>query len=117
MDERRKEWRRHLYYYSRVFDEQTHELAGRLVDITTGGMMVISEKPAQKDAVYKFKVVLPEPIEGQKSLELEAKSKWSRQTTYQDLYDNGFQIVNISLKNIDTLNRLVSQVGFNIHQH
>ena len=114
MEERRKERRRHLYYYSRVFDEQTHEMAGRLVDITKSGLMLISEKPAQKDTVYKFKVVLPEPIDGQRALEIVAKSKWSRQTSYQDLYDNGFQITDISNQAVNTLNRLVNRAGANL---
>lgn len=42
MEERRKLQRRHIMFYSRVFDRKTGGLLGYLGNITPGGAMVIS---------------------------------------------------------------------------
>ena len=114
MEERRKLPRRHLYYYSRVFDEDTREMAGRLVDITSEGMMMISEGPIKKDALFKFKLVLPRAIDGKKSLVIEAQNKWSKQTSTRNLYDNGFKLVNITTNSAAMIERLIKSTGINI---
>jgi hypothetical protein len=112
MDDRRKLPRRHLYFYSRVFDEDTREMVGRLVDINTQGMMLISEQPIDGQSQFKFKLVLPKAIEGKKELHLEAESKWSRQALNQDLYDNGFRLVNVSSRDAEMIGRLINNAGF-----
>ncbi len=111
MEERRKLPRRHLYYYSRVFDEDTREMAGRLVDITHEGMMMVSEKPISSDNEYKFKLILPEAIEGKRNLVIEAKSKWSKQASIENQYDNGFAFVNINDKSARIIDRLIKHAS------
>jgi hypothetical protein len=43
MPEKRKLKRRQLIYYLRVLDRDSGALVGRLVDITTEGVMLLSE--------------------------------------------------------------------------
>ena len=112
MEERRRLRRRHLYYYSRVFDEDTQQMTGRLVDLTTEGMMLISEKPIDTEATFKFRLVLPKSIEGKKTLTIEAKSKWSRQAANPDLYDNGFQPLNVTPGDERTIRHLIQTSTF-----
>ena len=50
--------RRHLIYYLKVLDRDTEELLGFLVDITTKGFMVMSEKPIERDKVFHLKILL-----------------------------------------------------------
>jgi c-di-GMP-binding flagellar brake protein YcgR len=113
MDERRVLKRRHLYYYSRVFDEATQQMAGRLVDITTEGIMLVSEKPVSANTRFKFKMLLPKSIEGQKTLNLEAESRWSRQAVNPDLYDNGFQLLSVKPGDEKIIEKLIRTSSFN----
>ncbi len=111
MEERRKLLRRHLYYYSRVYDESTHEMAGRLVDITREGMMMVSENPVKSETQFTFKLILPKPIEGKKYLVVEARSKWSKKAGVEDRYDNGFKLININAKAAEMIDRMVCRAG------
>jgi len=112
MEDRRTLRRRHLYYYSRVFDEGTQQMAGRLVDLTTEGMMVISEKPIDSETTYTFRLFLPKSIEGKKTLTIEAKGKWSKQAVNPDLYDNGFKLLNVTADNERTIRQLIQTSSF-----
>jgi hypothetical protein len=112
MEERRSFRRRHHFYYSRVFDESTKKMAGRLVDLTTEGMKIISEEPIESKKTFKFKLVLPKSIEGKKTLTIEAKSRWSKQASNPDLYDSGFELVNITAKKDRTIRQLIQTSCF-----
>jgi len=113
MVEKRALKRRHLYYYSRVFDEATQQMAGRLVDLTTEGIMLVSEKPIDANTKFKFKLFLPKSIEGHKTLSVEAESRWSKQAVNPDLYDNGFQLLNVKPDDEKIIERLIRTSSFN----
>jgi len=113
MEDRRALRRRHLYYYSRVFDETTQQMAGRLVDLTTEGIMVVSEKPVNTNTKFKFKMLLPKSIDGHKTLNVEAESRWSKRATNPDLYDNGFQLLNVKPDDEMIIHKLIQTSTFN----
>ena len=56
MHEKRKIKRVHLIYYLRLFDKQTNNQVGHLVDITTEGIMMISEEPIEIGKDFSFKM-------------------------------------------------------------
>ena len=109
VEERRKLQRRHLYFYSRVFDEETHKLAGRLVDISREGMMLVSDRSMKPNSSFRFKLVLPNSVAGKKTLILEAHSRWSQKTSDRALFDNGFELVNVSDQNARVIDRMVEK--------
>jgi len=112
MTEKRQFTRRHTFYYSRIFDEDTHELKGRLVDITTNGMKLISDEPIETDRTFQLRMVLPVGIEGKKSISFGAKSKWCKKASNPDLYDSGFQLVSISPANVEVIEHLIQESTF-----
>ncbi len=112
MLEKRKIKRKHLIYYLRVFDANTDQVIGHLVDITTGGFMLMSEKPIEKDTVYKLKIDLPEEIFGNKQITFEAKSARCEKDINPDFYNIGFLFININPNYFLTISQLVDQFGF-----
>jgi len=105
--ERRKLQRRQLIYYLRVFDRDTGELLGHLVDITTEGVMLISEAPLQTGKVFHLKMRLPEQMSGSKEIAFDAVSKWSKKDINPDFYDTGFQFVDIRAENKEFIEDLI----------
>ena len=59
MVEKRQLKRRHLIYYLRVFDRTTDQLIGYLVDITTGGLKLMSEEPLDINKTLQLRMELP----------------------------------------------------------
>ena len=112
MEERRKLRRRHLIYYLRVFDRNTDELVGHLVDVTTEGVMLMSEDPFGLGPVYQLRMVLPEAIEGSTQVHFDAKCIWCREGIAPGFYDSGFDLLAISREHKQEIERLIVEYGF-----
>ena len=106
--EKRKLKRRQLIYYLKVLDRETENLVGRLADITTEGIMLLSNTPLETNKEFKLKLVLPSEISGDHYIELDAKSLWSKKDLNPDIYGTGFSFVEIASKDIDTIQALVA---------
>lgn len=100
MDERRRHKRRHSIFYIKVYDEATGKMAGRLVDITSGGMMLVSEKPIEVGTVSKFKMPLPEKIHDIGEILLDARSVWTGPDVNVNFFDTGFEFIEPSFEEI-----------------
>ncbi len=103
MDERRKHKRRHSIFYIKVYDKETGKIAGRLVDITTGGMMLVSEKPIKIGTVSEFKMPLPGKIGDIGEISLNARSVWNGPDVNDDFFDTGFQFIDPSYETINLI--------------
>lgn len=112
MAELRKHDRKYLIYYLRVFDRNTEELLGNLVDITTEGLMLISENPIELAKTFELKMDLPEEIRGSRQIFFNAQSKWCKNDVNPDFYDTGFQLSNISTNDIGIIESLIQDFYF-----
>ena len=113
MVDRRKIKRRHLIYYLRIFDRDSGELLGHLVDISTGGMMIISEQPLETRKRFRLRMVFPEKLLGKENFDFEARSLWCKPDLNPSFYDIGFSIENLSPEVIQTIEQLITEYGFN----
>jgi hypothetical protein len=110
--ENRRLKRKHLIYYLRIFYAQNRELVGHLVDITTEGIMVISEEPIEKDTIYEFVMDLPEEIAGKKEMHFKAKCVWANNAANPDFYDSGYILEDATEENQLIIKTLVQIFGF-----
>ena len=104
--------RRHLIYYLRVFNHLTGDLIGNLVDISTKGIMVVSDKSIESNARYRLRMVLPDTVEGSKEVDFDAESRWCRKDANQDFFDTGFELLDPSMEFLDAVDRLVEDCLF-----
>ncbi|MBU0731087.1 MAG: PilZ domain-containing protein [Proteobacteria bacterium] len=106
--------RRHLIFYLEVYDENTNELLGHVVDLTTRGIKLVSKLPIPVGSVHKLRMELPEGYFEEKTLHFEAKCLWSTNDVNPDFFDAGFELT----KGLDRMTRdillgLIDQLGFN----
>jgi hypothetical protein len=111
-DNIRKVARRHLIYYLRVFDTDTGELLGNLVDISTRGVMLVSDRAIETDKSFKLRMVLPETIEGSREVVFNAISRWCGNDTNRDFYDTGFELVDPDSEFLEAVDKLVDDCLF-----
>ena len=109
MEEKRKVERRHLFYYLAVIDTKTGNLIGHTVDISQGGIMLISQEPIKTNATYQLRMFLPEKIEGSRNLEFPAESKWCKKDVNPDFYNTGFQFMGVAPDGIQVIERLIDK--------
>jgi len=106
-----KRW--HLIFYLRVFDNNTGELLGHLADLTTEGVMLVSDQdiPVGKD--YVLKMEYPErDNRKQGSIILNAHSLWSNPDINSQFYDNGFKLIDPSAESVTILRELIDELAF-----
>jgi hypothetical protein len=107
VQERRKLKRRHIMYYSRLFDRRTGAPLGYLGDLTPEGIMVISEHPIGVEQEFSLRMDLPEDIYDQPVLNFDAQSRWCQPDIDPRFYNTGFALTKISPADLAIISRIV----------
>ena len=102
----------HLIYYLRIFDSNSGNNLGHLVDITTQGIMMISEKPSQAGQDFSMRMQLPGVITGREEIEFSAHCLWCKKDINPDFYVSGFKINTITPQEAKTITALINGYGF-----
>lgn len=111
MDARRHE-RIRLIYHLRVFNAETHELLGYLVDITTSGMMLVGESPLTVGQSIRVQMELPRNVMDGGQVSFTGVVKWSRAEGSGSFYSVGLELQRVSCDAV----RLVRQLTDRFHQ-
>jgi hypothetical protein len=112
MFSKRKVKRIHLVYYLLVFDRKTDRLVGHVVDITTGGMKLMSKEPIKPDTVYDFRMALPDDLGTSREIAFQAKSVWSKNNLYSDFFGTGFTFEKIADEDVAIIGDLIDKFGY-----
>ena len=105
--------RRHLVYYLEVYNADTNDLLGNLVDITTRGCKVVSRNPIPRGQTMMLRLSLPEGFFYEDELVFEARSVWSANDINPDFFDTGFEVPYLGLEPRKAIRRLIERLGFN----
>lgn len=92
----RKVERRHLVFYLRVFDGMGSKVIGHIVDISSQGLMLISDNPVPVNENYRLRMRLPAEIVDKDEIVIAATSRWCKPDDNPDFYITGFQIYDLT---------------------
>ena len=112
IDERNQE-RWQIINYLRIFNAQTGEMLGHVMNVTTEGIMLISEKPLTVDKEFHLKMAVPLDQEEEcetASIELEARSIWNKTDDDPHFHKTGLQFVRCSQDAINALSALIEKL-------
>lgn len=113
MTKNRVQKRSHLLYYLRVYDREDNRLLGHLVDITTEGLMLLSEAPLETGRSYSLRMEWPMESGEKGEILLEAESLWSRNDVNNDFYDTGFRLIASAPEQTRQIKRIILELGLN----
>lgn len=112
MEERRKLERMYLAFFSRVFDRRDGRMLGYLSDLTTGGALMIAEKPQELRKELHLRMDLPTEFP-QRTLDINAKVIWCQPDEHSEgLYRIGLHFQHVSPEEISLLAQLLAKYGF-----
>ena len=112
MEERRKLERKHLMFYSRVFDRKTGKFIGYLGDITVEGALIISDEPVEMKIRFSFRMDLPEDLFPKPLLNLNATSVWGQNDVDPKFFNTGFKLLDVSPEDQEIITRIIKEYGF-----
>lgn len=110
--DKRKDRRRNIIYYLRIFDRDTDQMIGQLVDITTRGMKVVSVHPVEPGARYSLRMLLPEEIDRKKHITFEVESMWCKRDVNPNYFTIGFEFLDISSDDVNVIKALIYDFAF-----
>ena len=111
MHERRKLKRKHLRHHLMIFDRNTDEITGYLVDLTPEGVMLTSKSPVKIGATFNLRMALPDKIRGSWRVAFDARSVWSRKDAITGFYKTGFRVLELTNGNSETIQILLNEFG------
>jgi len=112
MIERRKNTRKKASYYIQVMDNNAEQPAGKLVDISTTGMMLSHNNPIEKDKSFQLGVTLPDAFEGERPIMVNARSIWCRRNAHTALWETGFRLRNVTDDATESIDRAMKNYLF-----
>jgi len=98
MIEQRRSKRAHLFYYIRVYDRNTKRLFGHAVDLSEGGMMIMSDEPIKTNTRLNLALEDTLDIDGDSLIDFDAECRWCNNDFTHALYDAGVKFVSPSEK-------------------
>jgi hypothetical protein len=111
--DRRTVKRRHLIYYLRVWDRDSGDLLGHVVDITTEGMMLISEKKLPLKKNFSLEIRWHDPVgDEDQVIAFEAQSMWSSTDVNKAFFDTGLRLLDDAEDVLQPIRALIQRYGF-----
>ncbi|CAM2066997.1 PilZ domain-containing protein [Sulfidibacter corallicola] len=104
--------RRHLIFYLTVVDLDSNQLLGYIVDISEGGIMLMSNQPIEVGEVFQLQVTLPGSGEYGENFSFQAQSIWSRQGPNEEIFDTGFKLIGTSKDQLSAIRHVIDELGF-----
>lgn len=110
--EHRRLTRWHLIMYLRVYDRDTGELLGHVIDINKEGMRLISDKAVTAKKMFRLWVDVPKDGATHQRIQMEAESLWCSRDVNPDFFDTGFRIHTASTQALLQLQLLIEEFKF-----
>ncbi len=98
--------RGHLVFYLRVFDLDDGGIVGHLTDISTDGIMLVSDRAIEAGRTLNVRLILPKEVAGRSEAVFAVKSLWSRADVNPEFHIAGFQFEQIDREQAALINRL-----------
>lgn len=108
MNQRRKLERHHVSSSVEVYDLDSGEMLGRVVDLHTEGLMLLSEQPIALNRDWALQVNLPMTLNGVSEFLLCAESLWNRESIAGGQYWTGLQFTNLPDDSRQCIERMIS---------
>jgi hypothetical protein len=112
MDERRNLERKDFSYYMRLINNDTGNLLGHLVDISSGGFKLDSQEPVPVNKDFRLRMDLTSEVADKPAMVFVARSKWCEVDPLDPfIYNVGFELINISPADLEIIRRMMEKYG------
>ena len=102
--------RKRMNKFLRLTDRASSQVLGRVMDMTTEGIMLISASPLRQMDDISVSMGLPADFEGGAMITFEAKIVWTKKSNHSNNYATGLKIESISDQDKAIISRLISRM-------
>jgi hypothetical protein len=109
---KRKTERKNSLFYLNVTDRLTGKSIGRLVNLSPEGLMLVSDKPIDKNQTFNLMLELPKKIHNSGSAFFSATSRYSHRDVNPQYFNTGFCMEEITPRDLFALKSLLKEYSF-----
>lgn len=109
---RRQVERKYLVFYLRVYDGMSSKVLGHVVNISSRGVMLLSDQVTPINEEYRLRMKLPAEVAERGEIVFNAISRWCRPDANPDFYLTGFQIEELGAVVKDDILSLINEFSF-----
>lgn len=110
--DKRQVERKYLVFYLRVFDGMSVKVLGHLVNISSKGIMLLSDNAISVNEEYRLRMRLPSEVSDQGEIVFTATSRWCKLDKNPDFYVTGFQIHELNAEGRKDILSLIDDFSF-----
>lgn len=107
MDNRR-EARVKLLYYLKVYDRQTREVIGQVLDITSQGFNLLCRDHMRPGDIQECVLEIPGDEYAKTSFSVDIECRWGKHDTTPGFFSSGFRFKRISLEHRGWIRKLMA---------
>lgn len=110
--QRRGVKRRHLVFYLRVFDQSNNSVLGHVVDISSEGLMLLSDASIKVDEKFSLRMRLPIDLSDKDELQFNAVCRWCKEDGNPEFYLSGLQIDGLTIEVEEYILHLIKDYSY-----
>jgi hypothetical protein len=112
MKNKRRLKRRSLIYYLHVQERSSGRLVGYLVDISTEGLLIMTESPIEPGTTLDLKILLESEMSAKQYLYFDARAVRCEKSINGTTYDIGCQLLNLAPEDFREIESIIDELGF-----
>ncbi len=93
MKDLRRNDRRWTSDYYVLFDRESGEAIGRVLNFSENGLLIMSAEQIPIPHLLRCRMTLPRPVDGRSEVLFDAESRWGRHNEKSDWFETGLLIV------------------------
>ncbi len=101
-----------LIVYLRVWDLESGDLIGRIIDLSAAGFLIIGLAACERGRIYRLEIHWEDDERRPHSLRCEAECRWSKRGINPDFHESGFQLVDQSIEVLFPIEDIISDFTF-----
>lgn len=109
--ENRVEKRDFLAYSFELYNRETQDFIGSLVNISSGGIMATCREALSPNTSIPMRLQLPTEIKGRTSLEFDTLSIWCKPDIEPNSFAIGFLLYNLAWQDKEIVDFLIKKFG------
>lgn len=109
-EERRAYERYSVEFYICAYNRDTNALVGHVVDISLGGMQLLSEMPIASGKRFRFMMEASLESGRKESIEFEAQSVWQAEDLNPGFYNVGFEFLDLPPSAAQSVQAIVNEI-------
>jgi hypothetical protein len=110
-EDKRAKPRRDLYYYLKVIGADDGKQLGRVVDLTTDGMLLVCNVPFEVGSAYSARIVLTGGLFNGKCLDVKFTTQWNKKDVNPSNFLNGVKFSGLDGETSNIIEKVINEIG------